>query len=191
MKWPNNARCAVAITIDVDGDLPFLALDPSYQDRLKSRSVGLYGPDHGAQRLLAVLERLGIKATWFIPGAITETHPELVREIAASGHDVGSHGNTHLDFDTLNLEDQIQEILGGRQKLADLLETPVRGFRTPAGTWGSTWTLPFPPGSHASPVTRLCAITGARNTRPQTIGVSCFCSGLMPKSSAPPAERDF
>ena len=135
MKWPNNARCAVAITIDVDGDLPFLALDPSYQDRLKSRSVGLYGPDHGAQRLLAVLERLGIKATWFIPGAITETHPELVREIAASGHDVGSHGNTHLDFDTLNLEDQIQEILGGRQKLADLLETPVRGFRTPAGEW--------------------------------------------------------
>ncbi|MDQ0276453.1 peptidoglycan/xylan/chitin deacetylase (PgdA/CDA1 family) [Arthrobacter silviterrae] len=136
MNWPHNARCAVAVTIDIDGDLPFLALDPEYRDRLKSRSVGLYGPDHGAQRLLAVLEDLDIRATWFVPGAIATTYSELVRHIAATGHEVACHGTEHLDFDTLDAPGQVEEILSGRAMLEEVLGTPVTGFRTPAGEWG-------------------------------------------------------
>lgn len=135
MKWPHGARCAVAVTMDVDGDLPFLALDPAYRDRLKSRSVGLYGPDHGARRILSVLEELDIRASWFIPGAITNTHPGLVRDIAVAGHEIGSHGMVHLDFDTLDTAGQVQEILVGRDKLQTLLDKPVTGFRTPGGEW--------------------------------------------------------
>lgn len=135
MKWPNNARCAVAVTIDVDGDLPFLAIDPGYRNRMKSRSVGLYGPDHGAHRILSVLKQLDIPATWFVPGAIVKTHPGLVRDIAASGHDIGSHGHEHLDFDSLSLAGQVHEILTGRDMLSPLVQQPISGFRTPAGEW--------------------------------------------------------
>ena len=135
MKWPNSARCAVAVTIDVDGDLPFLALDPAYRDRLKSRSVGLYGPDHGAQRILSLLDDLDIRASWFVPGALTISHAALVHEIAAAGHDIGSHGTQHLDFDTLDAVSQVKEIRSGRDMLQDLLGRPVTGFRTPAGEW--------------------------------------------------------
>jgi peptidoglycan/xylan/chitin deacetylase (PgdA/CDA1 family) len=136
MNWPHNARCAVAVTIDIDGDLPFLALDPEYRDRLKSRSVGLYGPDHGAKRILAVLDDLDIRATWFVPGAIATTHPELVRRISATGHEVACHGTQHLDFDTLDVRGQVKEILSGRTMLEEVLGTAVTGFRTPAGEWG-------------------------------------------------------
>lgn len=137
MIWPHAAPCAVAVTIDIDGDLPFLVLDPDYRERLKSRSVGQYGTDHGAHRLLNVLQRVGVEASWFVPGAIADKHPQLIAEIAAAGHDIASHGDRHLDFDTLDLSGQIREILVGREKLQQLLGQPVKGFRTPAGEWRS------------------------------------------------------
>ncbi|WP_115789039.1 polysaccharide deacetylase family protein [Arthrobacter silvisoli] len=133
--WPHGARCAVVVTIDVDGDLPFLALDPAHRDRLKSRSVGQYGPDHGAGRLLRVLERLGVAASWFIPGAIAQQYPELVRSVVHGGHELACHGMHHLDFDGLDLDGQATEMFDGARALQEVSGAPVRGFRTPSGEW--------------------------------------------------------
>jgi len=133
--WPHGARCAVVVTIDVDGDLPFLALDPGHRDRLKSRSVGQYGPDHGAARLLRVLERLGLAASWFVPGAIARQYPELLRSVLQSGHELAGHGMHHLDFDGLGLEAQLAEMLEGARALQEVSGVEVRGFRTPSGEW--------------------------------------------------------
>ena len=133
--WPHGARCAVVVTIDVDGDLPFLALDPGHRDRLKSRSVGQYGPEHGAARLLRMLERLGVAASWFIPGVIAQQHPELVRSVLAGGHELACHGMHHLDFDGLDLDAQVAEMLNGARALQETSGAHVRGFRTPSGEW--------------------------------------------------------
>jgi len=133
--WPNGARCAVVVTVDVDGDLPFLALDPGYRDRMKSRSVGRYGPDHGASRVLDVLERLGVRATWFVPGAIAQEYPELVRDVVGRGHETAGHGMYHLDFDGLDLSAQLAEMTEGRDALRAVSGVEPRGFRTPSGEW--------------------------------------------------------
>lgn len=134
-RWPRGARCAVVVSIDVDGDLPFLALDPTYRERLKLRSVGQYGPDHGASRLLAVLERLDLAATWFVPGAVAEQYPDLVRRVASQGHELAGHGMQHLDFDGLDLEGQLAEMVKGAGALCDASGVEPRGFRTPSGEW--------------------------------------------------------
>jgi len=47
------------------------------------------------RRLLALLAEHGTRATFFVLGWVAERHPELVREIAAAGHEVGSHGYAH------------------------------------------------------------------------------------------------
>ena len=46
-------------------------------------------------RILRLLERHGVKATFFVLGWVAERHPRLVREIHACGHEVGSHGYWH------------------------------------------------------------------------------------------------
>ena len=45
--------------------------------------------------LLDDLDRAGTRATFFVLGWVAERHPELVAEILAAGHDVGSHGHLH------------------------------------------------------------------------------------------------
>jgi peptidoglycan/xylan/chitin deacetylase (PgdA/CDA1 family) len=155
ITWPGGAECVVVVTVDVDGDLPFLALDPAHRDRRKSRSVGQYGPDHGADRLRTLFAELGVPATWFLPGRVAQRHPVLVERLHAAGADLASHGTAHLDFDGLDLAAQIDEILGGRDALQAVTGAPVRGFRIPAGEWrpgfvramtdeGFTWSSSLP-----------------------------------------------
>jgi peptidoglycan/xylan/chitin deacetylase (PgdA/CDA1 family) len=68
------------------------------------------GPDELTRDYLAVLERHGAKATFFVVGAQCAAHPELVRAIAEGGHDLAGHGYTHRRFTKLaasELEDEL------------------------------------------------------------------------------------
>jgi len=54
------------------------------------------GPDPVATpRVLDILARAGVRATFFITGEAADAHPELVARVAAAGHDVASHGYRH------------------------------------------------------------------------------------------------
>jgi polysaccharide deacetylase family protein (PEP-CTERM system associated) len=82
-----------ALTIDVEEHFQAHAyekvIDRSAWDRLPSRVV------RNTERVLAVLADHGTRATFFVLGWVAERHPELVRAIAAAGHEVGSHGYAH------------------------------------------------------------------------------------------------
>lgn len=136
MIWPDAASFAFTVSVDVDGDLPLLAEDPGNIDRHKSRSSGLYGPEHGAPRLLRALNDLGVSAQWFFPGAVAERYPELVSRVHEAGHGTGVHGHRHLNFDRLTLDQQIEEMTEGRSVITSLTGTAPTGFRTPSGEWG-------------------------------------------------------
>ncbi|MCP3425575.1 polysaccharide deacetylase family protein [Rothia sp. AR01] len=157
MRWPEGRACGVLVTVDLDGDAPFRAAAPENAGREKSRSVGRYGLEEGAARLLRVLDDVGLAADWFVPGLTTRENPGLIREIAARGHALSSHGDLHLDFNGLTLEEQMAEILGGRAALEEALGGPGggggaasgvaspaldaappalgAGFRVPSGEW--------------------------------------------------------
>lgn len=137
MTWPNHAAFAFLLTIDVDGDLPLLAQNPDNADRLKSRSAGEYGPEHGAPRLLTMLSKLDMPADWFFPGEIARRHPDLVRAAHDTGHGIGVHGDMHLDFDGLHLAHQIEEMVSARSSIAKLTGESPTGFRTPSGEWAT------------------------------------------------------
>jgi peptidoglycan/xylan/chitin deacetylase (PgdA/CDA1 family) len=88
--WPNGAQVAVAITFDVDHETPIYKLEPAIL------SIGEYGATTAMPRLLGLLERHRIPATFFVPGMVQMLHPETVPEILKSGgHEVGLHGWVH------------------------------------------------------------------------------------------------
>jgi peptidoglycan/xylan/chitin deacetylase (PgdA/CDA1 family) len=135
MKWPDQKDFPVIISVDVDGDLPLLAADPANIDRQKSRSVGLYGVEQGAPRLLSLFDELGVTANWFFPGEIANRYQSLFHDVRGRGHQIGVHGNKHLNFNTLTLDEQIEEMLSGKEVLDRLSGAPVEGFRVPQGEW--------------------------------------------------------
>lgn len=66
--------------------------------------------------LLKVLDEKGVRATFFLTGRWVEKNPELVREIAAAGHEIGNHTYSHPDLRKLP-DDQVREQLEKMEKL--------------------------------------------------------------------------
>lgn len=85
--------------------------------------------------LLAVLARHGVRAGFFLIGEKAGRHPDLVRAIAAGGHLIGNHSQTHPAgrFWSLLPAAMWREIAGCQQTLTEILGTPPKLFRPPVG----------------------------------------------------------
>lgn len=98
IQWPNGARCAAAITFDMDADsLIHISRPVDGHDRLYPISMGKYGPTVGIPRILETYRRFGLKQSFFIPGWCLETYPDTVEAILKDGHEIGHHGYLHED----------------------------------------------------------------------------------------------
>ena len=92
MPEKKEIRCAFGI--DVDAVAGWLG---SYggEDSPDDISRGMFAGEVGVPRILNMLDRLGIKATWFIPGHSIQTFPEQMKGIVDAGHEIGVHGYSH------------------------------------------------------------------------------------------------
>ncbi len=81
------------------------------------------------ERILDTLDRLGVKATFFIPARLVEDKPGLVEELASRGHEIGSMGYTCSRLDRMNPEEAERNVARGIKVLRELY--PVRSFRAP------------------------------------------------------------
>jgi polysaccharide deacetylase family protein (PEP-CTERM system associated) len=92
---------------------------------------------HSTYRVLNALDEAEVRATFFVLGNVAETHPELVREVARRGHEIGSHTHSHeLIFRTepAAFRADVERSLAGLQ---DLTGQPVLGFRAPEFSVGN------------------------------------------------------
>jgi len=101
---------------------------PEPQNRSRGGRVALTfddGPTPLTYDYLAVLERLGARATFFVVGEQCEKHPEIVAEIAARGHELAGHGYTHRRFTELSPGELTNELVRTQALL------PARAQRRP------------------------------------------------------------
>lgn len=99
--------------------------------------------EHNTCRLLELFEEKRITATFFVLGWVAERHPRLVREIAARGHEIASHGQSHQLVYRQTPEQFRQETLRSKATLEDLLGGAVEGYRAASYsiTRASLWAL--------------------------------------------------
>jgi len=92
-SWPNNSRVAVCLSFDVDNESFLLARGETSPTTL---SAADFGAETGLPRILALLDRYQLPATFFIPAVSAILHPEMIPAILKSGrHEVGVHGWIH------------------------------------------------------------------------------------------------
>jgi peptidoglycan-N-acetylglucosamine deacetylase len=121
---------SISVTVDVDG-LAGLACRPGgpWEGRLTSRSEHEF-VWRGLERVLGVLERRAVRATFYVPGVTVEEDPGVFREIVAAGHEIGHHGYRHLPTATLDAAGERDELERGVDALARIGVVP-RGYRSP------------------------------------------------------------
>lgn len=137
-SWPAGKQAAFCLSVDVDADAPYLW---SQRAQAAPRSLGQleqrrFGPRVGIWRLLELLERFALKASFFVPGAVAKAHPELLPAFVARGHEVGLHGYFH----EIVSQSSDEEFSAALQACLELFERQIgqrpAGFRSPA--WDMT-----------------------------------------------------
>jgi peptidoglycan-N-acetylglucosamine deacetylase len=86
----------------------------------------------GARRLLDLLERYNIKATWFVPGHTADTYPQVVAEISERGHEIGHHGYCHENPLGLGESEERRILQKGMASLRNITGSAPLGYRSPA-----------------------------------------------------------
>lgn len=119
-----------ALTIDVEDYFQVSALAPYIAradwDRRECRVA------RNMARILALLERHRVKATFFTLGWIAERYPSLVREIVAQGHELASHGYGHERANQLEPAAFRADIERAKHILEDIAGVAVLGYRAPS-----------------------------------------------------------
>lgn len=128
-NWPDGIKMCVALTFDLDAETFWFSrtMDSIYSPNLMAE--GSYGPKVGVPRILDMLDRQKLKATFFIPGWVIERHTETCREIVRRGHEIGYHGYLHEK--TYFPEQDRELVLKSKKIMKDLLGVEPLGYRAP------------------------------------------------------------
>jgi len=99
--------------------------DPATWDGRESRV------ERGVERILELLAPTPSRATFFVLGWIARRHPEMVRRIAAAGHEIGCHGDLHARVFELTPEAFRADVVRSRDTLQETAGAPVTAYRAP------------------------------------------------------------
>src|SRR3954470_22561310 len=127
--WKGGARCAVAFSFDSDHETNELREGGESIGKL---SQGQYGNRQGVPRILDILARHGVKASFYVPAVTALLYPDEQKRVAAEGHEIALHGWIH-ERNSVLPEEAERDLM---HRAADTLEKiagkrPV-GIRTPS-----------------------------------------------------------
>jgi polysaccharide deacetylase family protein (PEP-CTERM system associated) len=99
--------------------------------------------ERGIDVILELLAAREVRATFFVLGYIAVRHPDVVRRIAAAGHEIGSHGHQHDKVYDLDPERFRDDIRRSTRAIEDAVAQRVLGYRAPyfSITRSSEWAL--------------------------------------------------
>lgn len=132
--WPGGARVAVALSFDFDAETTALRngnLSPG------ALSQGEYAARTSLPRILALLDKYRIPATFFIPAVTAHLHPEEIKAILSNKrHEIGMHGWIHERNAELSGARERELMMKSFEFLRGATGKSPAGIRTPSWDFG-------------------------------------------------------
>jgi peptidoglycan/xylan/chitin deacetylase (PgdA/CDA1 family) len=130
LRLPKGYRCVVNLGCDLDAIALWIGSYgltlPSFMHR------GEFGARVGVPRVLALLRKYNIKATWCVPGHTIETFPEEVKQVVKEGHEIAHHGYIHENITKLSREQEAKYMDMGIDAIKSVTGRKPRGYRSPS-----------------------------------------------------------
>ncbi len=128
-KWKGGARAALAISLDLGGEVRALAA----RGGIDARSAGHYGARKGMSRLLPLLRRHSVPVTVFLPAVAAMHYADDVKTILNAGHELAMNGWIGEDNATLPPDAEQELATGARNAIERIAGLRPVGMR--AGTF--------------------------------------------------------
>ncbi|MFX0087866.1 MAG: polysaccharide deacetylase [Candidatus Hodarchaeota archaeon] len=116
----------VCLTFDFDAE----SAQIRQLEELGRVSKGQFAIKRGLPRILSLLDKYNIKATFFVCGWVAETYPDLTNGIVNDGHEIAAHGYLHEYLDTLSVYEE-KEVFILTDKALKKFSPSIKGFRAP------------------------------------------------------------
>jgi peptidoglycan/xylan/chitin deacetylase (PgdA/CDA1 family) len=135
-NWPDGVRMAVLLTFDTQGDIDALRGAPNSmwqpgKINFCDLTMRRFDVKEGVHRVLRILGKHGVKATFPVCGMTAEWYPEIVRDIRSEGHEIAAHGYSHEDLYLFDDEGEAEEIRRATECVADAAGIAPIGWRCP------------------------------------------------------------
>ncbi len=127
--WKNGARCAFALSFDADHETNELRDGGKSIGRM---AWGEYGTRVGVPRILKLLKKYDVPATFYVPAVAAMLHPEEQRQVIAEGHEIGIHGWIHELNSALPYEVERDLMMRSADELEKITGVRAVGLRTPS-----------------------------------------------------------
>jgi peptidoglycan/xylan/chitin deacetylase (PgdA/CDA1 family) len=131
ITWPDGFTAAACLTFDMDAEAAILTADISSVDRMTPMSHQSYGPLVGVPRILSLLARHDLRATFFVPGYSAHRYPQVVRAIAGAGHEIAHHSYFHENTIGMDAKTEGDMLDLGLRALWDVAGVRPEGYRAP------------------------------------------------------------
>ena len=128
--WRRGHAAVGSVSFDVDAETPVLAEGEQYATHLSTMSHQAYGPRVAVPRILELLARIDLRATFFVPGATAERWPRAVEAILAAGQEIALHSHDHVPLVRLGADAQRADLERGLAALERFGVRPT-GYRAP------------------------------------------------------------
>lgn len=122
-------RYLACLTFDFDAMSGFIARGMTSPTPV---SRGEFGPDVAVPRILPLLKKNRIPASWYVPGHTLESYPDRCKEIFDAGHEIGHHGWTHVPPAMLTREQEEEGLVRANEQIRKLTGRYAQGYRSPS-----------------------------------------------------------
>ncbi|MCQ2564893.1 MAG: polysaccharide deacetylase family protein, partial [Clostridia bacterium] len=97
--------------------------------------VNVYEGNEYVLNMLDILDAYNVKTTFFVGGCWAVKNLDVVKEIYARGHEIGNHGFYHKDQDSLDFNQNVQEIETCHKVISENLGIDMNLFAPPSGAY--------------------------------------------------------
>ncbi|MCT8977315.1 polysaccharide deacetylase family sporulation protein PdaB [Clostridium sp. CX1] len=122
-----------SVLLRLDKKLPIYCVDT--EDKKISLTIDVSWGNDNTEKILDILDKYNIKATFFVVGGWVDQYPDRLKEIYKRGHEIGNHSNKHPDMTKLSRENIIKDMHINDAKIRNLTGEGTKLFRCPEGAY--------------------------------------------------------
>jgi len=137
VEWPKDVRLAVLFTFDTQGDIDATTAGAPNSmwapDKINycDLSMRRYDVAEGLDRVLRILSKHEVRATFPTCGLTAEWYPDAVKKLLDHGHEVAAHGYHHVDLFHLSPTEEREEIGRATDAIGKAIGEQPKGWRSP------------------------------------------------------------